>query len=493
MAAILLMVSPSAHASPSIYGFAMSSSSSAISIIYDQPSFGIPAPHTLELHKVHSETAIDSGPSAHALSSVLWPGDVIGNAPLSLALDTFVQDPTTAHYLDCSGDQHTCAPVFDYIHAGLDQFDAQYQKNTGQPFNPPPYPVRAEAFYPQAPHDAQYPVGGGVEMTAHADRLVTNSSSTTQRAGFPGALSLGAMNSSSDSGVIDGKAVSHSNTYVGDVSLASGELQISSITSDVTAVSDGTTSSLSGASMIAGMKIHGYSISVDANGFHAPNANEDPYGQYAAGYIKKYLTDPYGISLELAQPADQQAGPSATRVVSGLIIEMGSKGMSALISQLPTPYRDWLRSPTNSPLCAPIGATASCGQLTPNVQGYVNSPFQFDQQMQIVIGAAYVSADASPTFDIPLPSVPAPVLPSPPTYVPGTPPNVISSPPQILQYKAAAPIAPRRFYAIAPVGSRVPFPGGWIFAGSLLALALVVGAGKLANAALAGNEEESEL
>src|SRR5919108_419537 len=77
-----------------LFGYELGAQSDGISILYDQPSFGVPAKPTFEVRNFHGATALNSGPSAHALASVLWPGDVVGNAPPSLALEVLVFDPT---------------------------------------------------------------------------------------------------------------------------------------------------------------------------------------------------------------------------------------------------------------------------------------------------------------------------------------------------------------------------------------------------------------
>ena len=54
------LVIPGAHAdTTALGGYQMNATADAISMLIDSPSFGVPAPHTFELHKAHSTTAID--------------------------------------------------------------------------------------------------------------------------------------------------------------------------------------------------------------------------------------------------------------------------------------------------------------------------------------------------------------------------------------------------------------------------------------------------
>ena len=164
-ALVLPIVVPVARAdSPAIGGFQMISNANGITFNYDQPSFGLPAAHTFELHKAHAETAIDSGPTSHGLGSILWPGDLVGNAPAGLAANFLVFDPTSGGYL---------GPVVDAIKSGANQISDQITKNNGG--KSPSYPIRAESFYPQGPKDDTYEPGAGASMTSHADDKITTS------------------------------------------------------------------------------------------------------------------------------------------------------------------------------------------------------------------------------------------------------------------------------------------------------------------------------
>jgi hypothetical protein len=438
LAAVLLLALPPAAQSdqPDLGGFQMRANADAISFIYDQPSFGIPAAHTFELHKMHAETQIDSGPSAHALSSVLWPGDVVGNAGLALALQLFVADPTSAGYFK---------PLIDGIQGGIQQFMDAYNKYSGQN-GFPPYPVRAESFYPQGPQDSDYPVGGGVLMTSHADDRVTDASSVLQEGGFPGAITVGAVKSTSSSGLVQGAAVSEATTKISNIDIGGGALHIGSVTSTMKATSDGAAARIEKSSSIVGLEIGGQAITVDETGMHAGGQSQDPLGEISKQLIDKYLT-PNGISLQVGKPTQTVTGAQGTSAVDELTVSLNAKGMQMIVAAMPDPFRSWLQNPISSPL-SPL-----FGQLSSSIQGYLVSPFSFDQHLRIVFGTTSVSTAAAPAFSFTPPPISTPPLQNiaPPVAAPQIIPQAPQPPQTVVQGAQRFPITPVAAVAI-PVG-----------------------------------------
>jgi len=449
-ALVLPVVVPVAHAENAIGGFQMIGNASGVTFFYDQPSFGLPAKHTFELHKSHAETAIDSGPTAHGLGSILWPGDLVGNAPAGLAANTLLFDPTSGGYL---------GPVIDAIKAGANQISDQITKNNGG--KSPSYPIRAESFFPEGPKDNTYDPGAGVSMTSHADDKVTSAGSSLQQAGFPGLLSVGLMKSSSFSGIVDGQAVSEAQATVNNIDLA-GVLHIGHIESYMKAVSDGVKATLTKTMTVTEVTIAGQGIVVDSTGMHAGGHNADPVGQLSAALIDKYLT-PNGISLTVPKPVTKLAGGSASGSGAGLVITMSATEMNKLVSMLPPQIASLLQNPTNPPL-----TPNPFDLLSSSANGFVASPFQFDQAVQFNFGEVIVNTAASTAYNFTIPP-----LPIPPAI-----PGIISpgiTPPQILpgtagtgglgnQQQQAFPIVPVAAVAV-PIGF-VLLALLWMFAGA---------------------------
>jgi hypothetical protein len=430
--------------------------------LYDQPSFGLPAKHTFELHKSHAETAIDSGPTAHGLGSILWPGDLVGNAPAGLAANFLVFDPTSGGYL---------APVVDAIKSGATTLSDQITKNNGG--ESPSYPIRAESFFPEGPKDNSYSPGAGVTMAAHADDKVTSSASSLQQAGFPGLLSIGSMKSSSLSGVVDGQAVSEARAFVNNIDLA-GVLHIGHIDTYMKVVSDGVTATLTKTMTVTGLTIAGKGIVVDSTGMHAGGQNADPLGQLSSALIDKYLT-PNGISITVPKPITKVAGGSANGSAQGLVITMSAAEMNNLVKQLPQPIAGWLRNPTTivpSPLPNPFDLLSS------SANGFVASPFQFDQAVQFQFGDVTVDAAASPAYNISIPPVSVPPLGG------GFPSGGITTPP-IFPGNPGTGVPgqqPQQTFGIVPVAA-VAVPIGFILLALLWMFAGATGLDRMATAA----------
>jgi hypothetical protein len=425
----------------SLFGYAMDATATSISFLYNQPSFGVPTDPTFELRKVYSRATLDSGPSSHGLASILWPGDVIGNAPPSLAFDTIVFNPTKITQL---GDV-------------LQQFkDAASKATEGRSG----YPVRGEAFYPSdKPTDSVDLATARMDATALENRAIA--SSTTGGIGLPGVISIGTLRSSSTSVVEKGNAVAHSVSVLGDVDLF-GMIHADEIITSAGATSDGNKGSTDGLVQIVGLSIKDQAgnatpIVVDKDGFHVKDQTQDPVGAQARDLFAKYL-EPHGISLSLGAPIPLIEGAAASVVESGLTVHLDARGMNVLLDSLPpvalpggvvVDLKQWLKNPTSGPLKplfgGPLPGPYPDGLLSPTVAGFLATMFQGDQDMNIVFGSAAVSSVASPALPpIELPPVvngppilggggPIPggftgggTTPTTPTVTPGTRPLAIT-------------------------------------------------------------------
>ena len=435
-AVVVPLVIPGAHAdTAALGGYQMNATADAISMLIDSPSFGVPAPHTFELHKAHSTTAIDSGPTAHALSSIVWPGDVYGSAGLTLAAGIFLQDPTSARYLDCSGPTHPCVPIIDNLQTGVAQIADNLQKGCGCN---PSYPFKSQAFFPQGPKDNSYDAGGGVTMVTHADQNVTQATTLVQQIGFPGAISVGAVKTTATSGLIDGLAVSQGESFINDFDLA-GQLHITAMHSIMKAVSDGTKVTVTKSQVISGMTIGGQAVTVDSTGLHAGGQSQDPFGKIAKSLIDQYLT-PNGISITVPSPAVTQNAGTGAITAQGVVISLNAAGMNKIVQNIPQPYRTWLQSPGSSPL-APV-----LQQFSTFVQGLIATPTQFDQTIELRLGDISIASAAAPAFVVPPPVTPltgggpisAPQLPGSTVLPPTGPINPGSVGPQVGGFAIAA-------------------------------------------------------
>ena len=473
-AVVVPIVSSGARADTAdLGGYQMNATADAVSLLMDSPSFGVPAPHTFELHKAHSTTAIDSGPTAHALSSIVWPGDVYGSAGLTLAAGIFLQDPTSAQYLSCAGPAHLC--IIDNLQKGVAAVADGIQSGCGCN---PSYPFKSQAFFPQGPKDDSYNAGGGVTMVTHADQDVTTATTLVQQIGFPGAISIGAVKSRATSGLIDGQAVALGESFITDFDLA-GQLHITAMHSAMKAVSDGNKVTVTKSQVISGMTIGGHAVTVDSTGFHAGGQSQDPFGQISKALIEKYLT-PNGISITVPSPAVTRNAGTGSINAQGVVIVLNAEGMNKIVQNIPQPYRGWLQSPGTSPL-SPV-----LQQFSTFVQGLIATPTQFDQTIELRLGDISIQSAAAPAFNFPPPPVTppatggigAPPLPGP-VINPGGGSNTIIGGAQQTGGLAITPVA------------AVAVPIGLVVLALLWMMAGAIGLDRMAGAATASVAAEA--
>jgi hypothetical protein len=435
-------------------GYQMSASATAISFIYNQPSFGLPTDPTFELRKVHALSLSDSGPSGRALSSVVWPGDAAGNADPALILDLVMFDPTNDGTREDGGYLSPYIPqVRESMKAGITE-QCSTRSCT--------YPVRAEAFYPEAeghPSSSMYPAGGVVEMIANAREGRSDATTLTKEAGLTGAFFVGAMSARTWTEVRRGIAIAHAATHLEDVSLL-GLVSFATIDTLAETTSDGklakpkTSVSVTGMSIDAQCQQPGANpdtcsvpIYVDREGLHAGRGPaQDPTGGQAQKLIDQYLK-PQGFDV-VVTPASQRVDKEAAEgfgSVNGLIIRMNSKGFNTLVDSIPNEdLQRWIRSPSakDSPLKPLFNFFA------PTVAGYATSFTQGDQTMSIVLGDASVDAAAAPLFTFEQPDFDVPpldtgggVLPPTDTFTgePAAPPPAVTTPAR--PFVAGVPVA----------------------------------------------------
>jgi hypothetical protein len=357
-----------------VFGYITGAVATPVAFVYDQPSFGVPASPTFEIRYMHSESHIDSGPSGRSLSSIVWPGDLAGNAPPSLVIDTFVPRDLIAET--------------DQEDEGWTQFrDGLVEGSSSSP----PYPVRAEAFYPQTPHAQSNNVGGGLSMYARTVQRQTEAETVGSKAGFPGLYSASHLNSSTFSGIRDGIAVAEATASAKEMSLLDGLIKVQGFSTTKTLSSDGVTAKVEGSLQVSGLTIAGTRVlSLDNDG---PKLGDSaiPWDQ-AMNVIHERL-EPQGITVKIAQDTKSLTGPEGRSHVYGISVRLDSRAMKAFADNLPEPLRGFVTSPGSSP------AGDAFTALPDAAEGFANSIVQFDQSLTVLLGDVSVSSVASPPFD----------------------------------------------------------------------------------------------
>ena len=291
-----------AGADNTLGGFTVSALAESISAQYEQPNFPLPATPSLEFDEGYSATSDNYGPTGSATASTLYPGQVVANAGSQLAL---------------------LVP--------------------GVPLPPAPtWPIQAVSEYPQAPNTASTDVPG-LNMDAQSTTNGNNATATigndaatsgsnggdpTQQApggsgnllsGSNAILGVGALSATSSSQAPSTTATAEATASVHGISMLAGFINIGSITSTATATSDGTTGKVSGSTLLQNVSIAGEPITIDANGIEALN-NASP-GALPISALNTLLKE-LGITISVTNATDKVSGPSASRELDGLEIQV---------------------------------------------------------------------------------------------------------------------------------------------------------------------------
>lgn len=359
-----------------VFGYLTSAVATPVAFQYDQPSFGVPASPTFEVRYMHSEAHLDSGPAGRALSSIMWPGDLAGNAPPALVFDTFLpRDLITVHPQENSA------------------WEAFRREIIAGSESSPSYPIRAESFYPQSPHASSYPVGGGIDMTSSASERTAEAMTTGSNATFPGLFEARHLNSKVFAGVRDGIAVAEAVATAKEMDLFGGVIKVQGFRSTKLISSDGHTATVEGSLQISALIVNG--VRVLSIGDDGPKIGDQAVDWSQAMQALDQLAA-QGFTIKLAQDTKSIVGPDGRSRVFGMSIRMDARGME----QLPDPIRSYLRSPGSSPAKPAYDALPGTGQ------GFADSFGAGDQSLTVLLGDVSVATVASPPFTIPDPEVP---------------------------------------------------------------------------------------
>lgn len=220
----------------------------------------------------------------------------------------------------------------------------------------PPYPIKAEAFYPAGPTEADASQPGGVAQKVTTGDLGVQVDASFPALDAPPVVAVGSLTSASRAAVEGTLAVSRSRVVLGDVSILGGLITIDSLVTDLVAVHDGTTGSTAGGTTASGVRFLGLDASLTDAGLILEPA-PTPSGPAAGvgsplGALAGPLADATqpvqdqlraalaqatprvddvlaqaGIRLSLADPHDEQVeSGAATRITSGLSLTLSYKG-----------------------------------------------------------------------------------------------------------------------------------------------------------------------
>lgn len=387
-----------AQAAESLAGFQLEAVADALALTYDQPSLGVPATPTGEIDIVHTNAKLQAGPSSYGLASVLWPGQVAANI----------------------------GSAFPGV---------------------PSYPVRAESAHPAGPAEATFPEGGGGSslMRSSAGPEASEAFATIAGTGVSGLFDAGTQTSATKTTISESLAVSEANATASGLSLGGGQISIESVSTRITAQSDGKAAKVAGRTSVVGFEIAGTPVSIDGNGIHVQGESTDPGAAVLKQAINGVLNQ-LGIAFALSEPVDLIEGAKATRALGGLIITFEPSFFETGFEMLPDELKQQIRA---------------------NLPAAVT---EFDQSMALVVAGAAVSAGAAPGFPaVPLPDLPAAPTGGGPSGGGGAPSDVPADTGTTLP-SGDAPASDVPIGGAAPVSFPEPFGGLaiWLGAGALL-------------------------
>lgn len=327
-----------------------------------------------------------SGPSGYGLASLAYPGGIIANFPSLVA------------------------------------------QSGGPGDQVPPYPIKAEAFYPSGPTEVDSAQAGGTQ------RVVTTATGVQSVAAFPSLdaspiVSIGSISSASRGAIEGDLAISRVRVVLGNVNILGGLITIDSLVTDLVAAHGDTTGSTAGGTTASGVKFLGLDASLTEKGLilkpaPAPTGPAAPFGSPLGALAEPLnaITGPVqdqlkavlgqavpqlntilaqaGIRVALLDPNDQQVlSGAASRISTGLSLTFSYKGkeQQALVDLV----------------------NAIPPDLKPNV-GPIPNPVTFLAENHIM-GLALAPASVSSLATPPFPDFQLPAFDLPSDFVPGSP------------------------------------------------------------------------
>jgi hypothetical protein len=363
----------------------------------------------LDLTIPETLSRFSSGPTGYGLASLAYPGGVIVN---------------------------------------LQSLIAQAGAPPGTEAAIPPYPIKAEAFYPSGPTEVFSTQAGGEQRVQTGDLGVEAAATFPQLDANP-VVKVGSIRSASRSAIEDGKAVSRTRIELGNVDILGGVITIDALVTDLVAAHDGSMGASAGGTTATGVRFLGLAAKLTKDGLTLDPAPPVEGPAAPLGTLLNPLLEPLqqltapvqallqqvlqqatpslddllagaGISLRLLDEADvpSEAG-AAGRRSSGLAIDLtyeGTKqaGLRDLIQSIPAELR-----PSLGPLPNPLdfltenhigGLTLASGSVT----ALASAPFDTeDLGGGADLGSGSFDGGLPPLgdtvgFDTPVPTIPRP-------------------------------------------------------------------------------------
>jgi hypothetical protein len=435
VAASFLEGAPSgAQAAGALGGYQGSAAASGVHAFYNLGNI-LPTPPPVDLSVPDALATIASGPATFARASVADPGDLLANPDVVLSLASSAYPAGTL----------------------------------------PAYPYRISATSGAGSPTAEVSPVPGLAARVEATDKGSRANATLPVVDAPAIATFGTVTATATTETDGSKVTVHARTQTSGFN-ALGVLEIDSITTDLTATSDGTDTKLSGGTTIAGASLAGTPITIDRTGIHQAGAADPVLGAVLGGVTSTLdaLLRQLGVTITLSGPVKLDGGTGGQLASAGLKVDLELSdrtlpGLAALIDAIP---------PIDNPL---PGAPGIEDVLTIAKAKHLVS---------IEVGRGSVSLAARPAFE----AVGAPTTPSSSVLTDGSFQVPSTSPSVDLPALTTVP-RPSSPGGLRPVGTDVPIPAG-AGIGSLVLLALLavpfIGdrLGAVANTILTANHTE---
>jgi hypothetical protein len=329
-------------------GFSVKTMAAPFRVLLDDPTLAVPheaGTPVLEADPAYTAAKLETGPASRGLSSMLWPGSLLG--------------------------------------------DGIGTVTNGQV---PSYPIKADARYPDKPYTATAQDNGAF-MQASALGLDVRALARVNPSDLPGTVDVGAMSSLSTATVKDGVAVGTGESHISDLSLIGGIIKIGSVSSTLTVKGNGTKASSTGSTAVTGLTIGGVGFVVDQDGARPVGT---PVNQ-GSGPLPAGAFDPLkqlGITVSGIAQSHTEDATGATRDAAGLRITVDTVVLRGVLNQLPTQLWDALYGIVD--------------QMPKQAQGNLYYLLGATPQITFVLGAGSGSASATPPLSFQFPPLPPP-------------------------------------------------------------------------------------
>ena len=265
-------------------GYVLSATGDAVTLMFDQPSLGLPFAPVMDGGMARSASTLSGGPTGYAVASIFWPGAAAANG--------------------------------------------------GPQFGFPSYPIRGESFFPQGPYDSGYTNFPQVTMKSHAKDFESNATTSIDGFAIPGLMDAVRVASGTSTKLTADLAVSEAVAGMSKVTLFGGQIVMDAVTTTAKATSDGEIPVLSGVSTVVGLRVAGNAATIDSNGITFAGQSP-PAGPKTVNEVGGLVLGQAGITMRLVGPNDVIVGSAGSRTIGGVLLRIEGRALAAVVANLP--------------------------------------------------------------------------------------------------------------------------------------------------------------